>query len=124
LYGKAAERLTARQREQLALVFARDPALHPVYELVQAFGAMVRTRGGLDLDGWLARAEASACAQLRSFAQGIQKDLDAVGAGLTQVFSQGPIEGHIHRVKLIKRSGYGRMSFQLLRQRVLGSKAG
>ena len=84
---------------------------------------MVRTRGGQDLDAWLERAEDLGCAPLRAFALGLSKDLDAVRAGLTQIYSQGPIEGQIHRLKLIKRSGYGRMSFPLLRQRVLGARA-
>ena len=123
LYTKATEQLTERQREQLAQVFERDPVLRPVYELVQAFGRMVRTRGGQALEEWLEQAEGSDCIQIQAFAQGLKKDLDAVRAGLTQIYSQGPIEGHIHRLKLIKRSGYGRMSFPLLRQRVLGAQA-
>lgn len=123
LFAKAAEHLTERQRDHLAQVFARDSAVRPVYELVQVFGTMVRTRGGADLDRWLERVEVAGCKQLQAFAQGLKKDLDAVRAGLTQPYSQGPIEGHIHRVKLIKRSGYGRMRFPLLKQRVLGIQA-
>jgi transposase len=123
LFAKAAERLTERQQDHLTQVFTRDPAVRPVYELVQAFGAMVRTRGGEDLDRWLGRVEDAGCRHLQAFAQGLTKDLEAVRAGLTQPSSQGPIEGHIHRVKLIKRGGYGRMSFPLLRQRVLGAQA-
>jgi transposase len=33
--------------------------------------------------------------------------------------SNGLVEGQIHRWKLVKRQGYGRMGFALLRQRVL-----
>jgi transposase len=123
LFAKAAEHLTERQRDHLAQVFARDSAVRPVYDLVQAFGTMVRTRGGADLDRWLERVEGSDCKHLQALAQGLKKDLDAVRAGLTQPSSQGPIEGHIHRVKRIKRSGYGRMRFPLLKQRVLGTQA-
>jgi transposase len=123
LFGKAAEHLTGQQREQLAQLFARDAAVQPVYELVQAFGTMARTLARQELERWLERAEGSACGQLQVFAHGLRKDLEAVRAGLTQHYSQGPVEGHIHRVKLIKRSGYGRMSFPLFRQRVLGAQA-
>jgi transposase len=31
----------------------------------------------------------------------------------------GATEGHVHRLKLVKRQGYGRAGFALLRQRVL-----
>ena len=43
----------------------------------------------------------------------------AVEAALTHAESQGQVEGQVNRLKLIKRSGYGRSGFDLLRQRVL-----
>ena len=33
--------------------------------------------------------------------------------------TNGPLEGHVNRLKLIKRSLYGRAAFALLRRRVL-----
>ncbi len=57
---------------------------------------------------------------MRRFAKGLEKDLSAVHAGLTESWSNGPVEGFIHKLKLIKRSMYGRASFGLLRSRVLG----
>jgi transposase len=53
------------------------------------------------------------------FARGLQDDLAAVTAGLTLPWSNGVTEGQIHRLKLVKRQGYGRAGFALLRQRVL-----
>ena len=119
MFGKDPRRLTARQQQHLDTLFGKDAALQPVYEQVQAFAQMVRTGGGHDLERWLQAAEQGPCSQLRAYAAGLRKDLDAVRAGLTERYSQAPVEGHIHRIKLIKRSGYGRMNFQLLRQRVL-----
>jgi transposase len=75
------------------------------------------------LDAWLEQVEQGDCAQLRAYALGLRKDIEAVRAGVRELYSQGPVEGHVHRLKLIKRSGYGRMSFALLRQRVLLSPA-
>ena len=40
-------------------------------------------------------------------------------AAVAEPWSNGPVEGHIDRLKLIKRSMYGRAGFDLLRQRVL-----
>jgi transposase len=34
-------------------------------------------------------------------------------------WSNGATEGQIHRLKLVKRQGYGRAGFALLRQRLL-----
>jgi hypothetical protein len=44
-------------------------------------------------------------------------------AKLTYTSPNGPIEGHINRLKFMKRSGYGRMQLDLLRQRVLYAAA-
>ncbi len=49
----------------------------------------------------------------------LARDYQAVKAAMELPWSTGPVEGHNHRLKLIKRSGYGRASFDLLRQRVL-----
>ncbi len=80
---------------------------------------MLRERRGEHLDGWLARAEASGCPELQRFANGIRRDEAAVRAGLTLVWSQGPVEGQVTRLKLVKRQMYGRAKLDLLRQRVL-----
>jgi transposase len=56
---------------------------------------------------------------LGRFPRGLREDLVAVKAGLTLAWSNGVTEGRIHRLKLVKRQGYGRAGFALLRQRVL-----
>lgn len=80
---------------------------------------MLRERQGERLDTWLEKAENQEIAELQSFAQSLKRDYDAVKAGLTLPWSQGPVEGHVHRLKLLKRQAYGRASFQTLRKRVL-----
>jgi transposase len=82
---------------------------------------MIRERTGHQLDAWLIEAQASHLPELKSFAVGIQQDKAAVLAGLTLPWSNGPLEGHVNRLKLIKRSMYGRAKLPLLRQRVLWS---
>jgi hypothetical protein len=49
----------------------------------------------------------------------LRRDQPPVRAGLTLVWSNAQVEGHVHRLKLIKRRMYGRANFDLLRQRVL-----
>ena len=49
----------------------------------------------------------------------LRQDPDAVTAGLTLPWSSGGVEGHVNRVKKLKRSMYGRASFELLRTRIL-----
>jgi transposase len=89
------------------------------YTLAQDFVRMVRERTVDALADWIARATASSVAELGSFATGLQRDLAAVTAGLSLPWSNGQVEGQINRLKLIKRTMYGRASFNLLRERVL-----
>jgi transposase len=80
---------------------------------------MLRERKGERFEAWIAEVQEQGVAELKSFAQGLQKDSDAVKAGLTLEWSNGVTEGHNHRLKLIKRQAYGRAGFDFLRQRVL-----
>jgi transposase len=90
------------------------------YELVQQFACMLRERTGKEqLDGWLERVARSPLTALHPLRAEISQDKPAVKAGLTLEWSQGQIEGQITRLKLIKRQGYGRASFDVLRKRVL-----
>jgi transposase len=74
--------------------------------LSQAFLAMARERRGVDLEAWMAEAMHSGIDALARFARGLQEDLAAVTAGLTLEWSNGPVEGQITRLKLLKRQGY------------------
>jgi Transposase len=57
--------------------------------------------------------------ELQSFVAGVEKDKEAVKAGLTWWINNGVVEGHVTKLKLIKRQGYGRAGFLLLRKRIL-----
>jgi transposase len=102
--------------DQLCQVDARIAQAHA---LIQAFLALVRERRGRDLEAWMAEATQSGIAELARFAHGLQEDLHAITAGLTLEWSNGVTEGQIHRLKLLKRQGYGRADIALLRQRIL-----
>jgi transposase len=58
---------------------------------------------------------------LASFAKYLCHDEDTLLAALQQPWSNGPVEGHVQRLKLIKRSMYGRAKFDLLRLRVVNA---
>jgi transposase len=80
---------------------------------------MLRTRAGEQLDAWLERVRASKIRELQGFVAGVERDKKAVKASLTLPASQGVVEGKVNKLKLMKRMGYGRAGFPLLRQRVL-----
>ena len=80
---------------------------------------ILRQRRGQEFEAWLSAVEASHIAELRRFAHGLCKDKDAVVAGLTLSYSNGPVEAQVQKLKLVKRSMFGRAKLPLLRQRLL-----
>ena len=119
LFMRRADTLEEIQREHLAAFRLAVPSLDATYQLVQDFLAMMRKREGERLDAWLTQVHESGLPELESFAHGVERDKDAVQAGLTLAINNGQVEGHVTRVKLIKRMMYGKAGFALLRQRVL-----
>jgi transposase len=107
------------QKDYLARLSQADQEIRETYELIQVFTTMLRERQGEKLDEWLEQVATHGVSELQSFAQGLRNDYDAVKAGLTLEWSQGQVEGQVHRLKLLKRQAYGRASFQTLRKRVL-----
>jgi transposase len=82
---------------------------------------MIRERKPDQLDSWLNDCRTSAITKLKTFAGGVERDKAAVSAALSEEWSTSPVEGHITRLKLLKRQAYGRASLGLLRQRLLAA---
>ena len=121
LFMRREEKLNDEQEAYLKRLCEADEALADARRLTQEFNGTVRNLEGGKLDGWLAQAEVCAAPAMRRFAVGLKKDLAAVRAGLTEEWSNGPVEGFVHKLKLLKRQGYGRAGFDLLRARMLAA---
>lgn len=92
-------------------------------DLLDRFLGMIRQAPRTDqataLQAWEAEAQECGIAPLQNFAKGLQQDQAAVEAGLSLCWSNGTVEGSVNRLKFVKRRGYGRANFDLLRRRVL-----
>jgi transposase len=119
LFVRESSALDDREQETLGLLLQGSRSAKTIYQLVQDFVAMVREHQGKKLDDWLGQVASSHLPDLRRFAVGIERDKAAVLAGLSSCYSNGVVEGQVHRIKLLKRMMYGRAGFDLLRQRVL-----
>jgi transposase len=113
--------LSSEEAERVALMRRASALANTAYRLVQAFVRMLRYRHGEQLAAWLDAVQTSQIAELQRFAGGILKDYDAVLAGLTWNYSNGPVEAQVHKLKLVKRAMFGRAKLPLLRQRLLQS---
>ncbi len=119
LFLRHPEALTTKQGQTLDVLCAARPLLASVHGAVQAFALMVRARQVEGLTDWVEAMRHSEQRELRGFAAGLLEDYAAVRAGLTRPESNGPTEGQINRLKLVKRAMYGRGKIDLLRRRVV-----
>ncbi|KOU48264.1 ISL3 family transposase [Streptomyces sp. WM6378] len=107
------------EEDELLKVRLACPDIARAYDLARTFHDLLQQRRGQQLLAWVRQVEQDAPSPILSFAQGLCLDLDAVTAGLTLPWSSGIVEGHVNRIKTIKRTMYGRASFRLLRTRIL-----
>lgn len=80
---------------------------------------MIRERDGVRLHDWMTRVDQIGGVAFQRFARGLRADWAAVQSALTLPWSNGVTAGHVHRLKLLKRQGYGRAGFATLRARML-----
>jgi transposase len=119
----APSRLPSARR--ISWFLLREPASTPDLEvtqrLVQQSQRLIRERDAAAFHGWREEALGSGLPELRSFITGLDRDREAMETALTFPWSNGPMEGQVNRLKVIKRQMYGRASFDLLRARVLAA---
>ena len=94
----------------------KSPEIASAATLAREFCRIIKER---DTAAWPKWCEDTKTGLLATFAKYLCRDEAAVLAALQQPWSNGPVEGNIHRLKLIKRSMYGRAKFDLLRIRVV-----
>ncbi|MFI6023923.1 transposase [Streptomyces sp. NPDC051287] len=117
------EALTEPEQLQLKTVRTQCPELDALTRHVRSFATMLTDRRGQQLSVWLDAVRQDDLPSLHTLAAGIDRDIDrdidAVTAGLTLPWNSGAVEGHVNRIKMLKRQMYGRAGFGLLRKRVL-----
>jgi transposase len=118
-WARRAEKRKPAEQARLDAIRAWSDELAAALDLSDGFAELIRKRSPETLGEWLARGEASSDPDLRRFAEGIRRDEAAVHAAVTETWSNGPVEGHVNRLKTIKRQMYDRAGFVLLRARVL-----
>jgi transposase len=115
---------TDAETQQLTALRAQQAEVAEAIDLAQDFATLVRQRQPTQLDPWLKRATTSAVDAMRRFATGLYEDYEAVKAGVTLPWSTSPVEGHINRLKMVKRQMFGRARLDLLSRRFLRAPRG
>ncbi len=101
------------------------PEFKVVRRLVQIFKMMLKRQKG-NIKRWIEFIKNSKykLTGLKTFANGLLRDIKAVENGINLPWSNGAVEGHVNRIKSIKRQMYGRASFELLRKKIILSQTG
>jgi transposase len=107
--------------DKLTQLCAVQPQLAKTYELVQDFNDLLRQRQAGGLNEWLDKMVGSEVPELVSVGRGMRQDEAAVAAGLTLPWSQGVVEETINKLKMVKRTMYGRAGLSLLTKRLLAA---
>lgn len=105
-------------RSYLEELCGRSPDIAACASLAREFVRIIRQRDLVAWPHWKVEVKTSL---LANFAKHLCQDEAALLAALQHPWSNGPVEGHVHRLKLIKRSMYGRANFDLLRLRVVNA---
>lgn len=99
------QRLSAGDAQELKEIRAVCLHLDAAATHVRDFAAMLHDRRSDLLPDWIMRVLADDLPALHSLVTGLRRDQDAVVAGLSSSWSSGQVEGHVTRIKLLKRKG-------------------
>ena len=119
LLSKFRTDLTPAQAEIVDAFKQQCPGFAVMRKLVLNFRSLLRVGKLAALLRWMKRAQKTGIYALTRFVRTLQQDLRAVEAAVTKPWSNGPVEGHINRLKTLKRQMYGRAGVKLLRARLL-----
>ena len=111
-----ADTLAEADRAFVARLLDEVPPLAAAVAAAQRLSLLLRRQSSETLDDVLTAVSAT---PLASFTAELRKDIDAVQAALDLPWTTSPVEGQIGRIKMLKRTMYGRAGFELLRARVL-----
>ncbi len=112
-------RQSVTEREFVARLLAAEPGLAATSRWVKAMDLLLRKKTKASIESLL---DIGARTPLAKFAMGLRRDLCAIKNALATPWTTSPVEGQISKLKMIKRTMYGRAGFQLLRARILHAR--
>lgn len=113
------EKLNKSEREMIDRLTALSPEISKALELIIDFHCFMKEKKVDCLGKWIVDAKNSNIDELKSFARRLEEDRSEIEAAITHKWSNGQVEGQVNRLKMIKRTMYGRAKIDLLRARVL-----
>lgn len=120
IWGK--ERASPDETKLINQLIQKHPWLREVRSLLLAFQQVMKDRKYLShLKDWVTAAANSSISEFQQFSAYLKSDWEDVQNAYLSKWSNGPVEGQVTRIKLIKRQMYGRANYDLIRQKVLST---
>lgn len=107
----------------IGLMCEKEPQLKIAQQLALDFYSMLKTKNKTLLNPWFDKVSESGLVDLQRVAAGMESDAAAIVEAICSRWSNGVVEGHVNRLKMLKRQMYGRAGFELLRRRVMSPLA-
>jgi len=124
LLSKPRPLLTGWQAAKVEALKKACPDFARMRSWVMSFRGILQSGKVATLARWMKKAVGSGIYGMKRFVRKLNHDLAAVKNALKESWSNGPVEGHINRLKTLKRQMYGRAGFELLRARLLPMSRG
>jgi transposase len=112
------DKLNAEEHRFTTALLELSPPIAQAVDLTKGFSTIIKQGLADQLDGWISAAEDSG---FKGFARSLRQNVEAIYAALTLLWSTGPVEEQTNRLKVVKRTMYGRAGFDLLRSRVMAA---
>jgi len=93
-----------------------EPTLAAAAHWVKSMDLLLQRKTKANIDSLLDLGERT---PLAKFAASLRRDINAIKNAIATPWTTSPVEGQISKLKMIKRTMYGRAGFQLLRARIL-----
>ena len=119
LLMKSPQELTNKQAQIVSTLKRQCPGFAVMRHLALSFRRILQAGKVATLHGWMEQAASSGIRAMERFVRALKQDLKAVEAAVSERWSNGPVEGHVNRLKTLKRQMYGRAGIELLRARML-----
>lgn len=100
--------------EHKSYIYNNYPGMYELHCCIREFRKIFEMKKPALLYLFIEKYESSQMKAIKSFATGLEKDLNAVESAVSYDYSNGFVEGTNSRLKMIKRTMYGRSGKRLL----------
>lgn len=103
----------------ISILYERYPAIFELKKCISEFREIFHKKSMPLLYLFIEKYKGSSIAAIKSFATGLERDINAVENAVASELSNGFVEGNNSRVKAVKRCMYGRCGLKLLSAKIM-----